>query len=156
MVCSPKIYLLHHYRVVNFTGTRVFAVFIREMQCPKFTHFRLVMSEIDPKSLFGFVSDSPYAQLFVDIFNYTKPENLDKMVKLAAFENEKEEGEIDEEEIALMNKSKSSRLKKQDKANKNKHMTTVQAQLELNKDPARLKFLENLLHFMKQQGTPIR
>ena len=130
------------------------------MQCNKATlyYYRLEMSEIDPKSLFGFVSDSPYAQLFVDIFNYTKPENLDKVVKLAAFENEKEEGEIDEEEIAIINKAKLVRLKKLDqrRANKNKHMTSVQAQLQLNNDPARLKFLENLLHFMKEQGTPIR
>jgi len=69
------------------------------------------MSTVDPSTLFGFNPDSPYAKLFVDIYQLTKPDkklvntvNVDVNMNVVLFcenisDDEKEEGEIDDDKI---------------------------------------------------------
>ena len=76
------------------------------------------MSDVDPSSLFGFNPISPYAKLFLDIFQLTKPnKKLGNQVKVDAVkvdanmnikfcetisDDEKEEGEIDDDKMEEM------------------------------------------------------
>jgi len=147
----------------------------------------------DPSRLHGFNPNSPFAQLFVDIFHLTKPKDedekperakVDQNMNMKDCEEEMEEGEIKDEQGdagASVQKPKQAiinyTMKKRVKVKKvlpprpppphpavpdgvgsgsQKYLLDLQSQLDLDRDPVRLRWIHNLLKFMSSRGTPIK
>jgi len=175
------------------------------------------MAEVDPSTLHGFNPNSPYAKLFLDIFQLTKPNddfaqpvkrdinwNM-KNCEAVSDEDEIEEGEINDNDEAIIpptldtidkllmkpthpinnNKVKVVKLKPRKPFKKETQQKAsppappqrlsigptpavimgskrspvrldLKSQIDLDSDPVRLGWLQNLMLFMESRGTPIK
>jgi len=144
------------------------------------------MSDVDPSRLHGFNPNSPYAQLFLDIFHLTKPKDekpepakVDQNMNMKDCEDEMEEGEIKDEQgdagasaqkpkHALISYMKRVKFKKvlpppphhpvvpAQGVGSQKYLLDLQSQLNLDRNPVRLRWIHSLLDFMSSRGTPIK
>jgi len=140
------------------------------------------MTGVDPTKLFGYNPNSPYAKLFVDIFHLTAPKTdqaeiekmcVDENMNLVkVVEDEKEEGEIDDNDAAISTELSIKASTKLLELGSSREKTSfspkarsvspgcsngmdIQAQFDLDPNPIRVNWLNNLLKFMAERGTPI-
>jgi len=142
-------------------------------------------AEIDCTKLYGFDPDSPYAQLFVDVFHLTRVKT-GSMRRTQEEELEIEDGEIEEIEETeatkqLLQKKKRIKRKKikrdfdinlnnvhhsmetevshsrsfQNTPKKKPDLLPLQVQFNIDEDPVRLNWLYDLLNFLSSRGRPL-
>jgi len=109
------------------------------------------MLDFDPVKFFGYNESSTYSQLLRNTYVYTSPGSL---VKFEPFIKRKYLQKLVVEEDDNLNNYDDEGVKNR-KICETKDWLDVTAQWNIDTDPERHHWLENLLKFMEDRGTPI-